>query len=143
MPRSPIQTRTPLKIQVRQLEDDLYLTRVAIVELMQEELRELLHKGVLCKTFDDLSHWEQDTAAEIINFALRAQQPTEINLDGRARVLCPLCNEGPLSPYDKGFLPEGLRRHLTGTYNAHQCSVFKAANALASDHVRRTLTSQV
>lgn len=137
MPRLPVQIKTPLETEVRRLRDELYLTRRAMIELMQDELKKLLRGGSYCETFDDLSNWEQDTAAKIVDFALRAQQPIELNLDGRARVLCPLCNEGPLSPYDRGFLPEGLRRHLTGTYNSHQCSVFKAANALALDRVRR------
>ncbi len=42
---------------------------------------------------------------------------------------------------EEGFAyPEGLRRHLAGSYNARQCAVVKAAIELAWDHSERKKT---
>lgn len=138
MPRLPIRTKSPLEDKVRRLEDELYLTRSAMIRLMRPELEGLLSDQVHCKTFEEVSKWEGRAVAGIIDFAARVEQPTEVDPYGRPRVLCPLCNQGPQSPYDQGFLlPEGLRRHLTGTYNSRQCSVFRAANEMALERARR------
>jgi hypothetical protein len=53
------------------------------------------------------------------------------------RAYCPLCGESADNIYDtKGFaFPEGLTRHLEGSYNARRCDVTKAAFALALEHV--------
>ncbi|SOY56038.1 hypothetical protein CBM2585_A60243 [Cupriavidus taiwanensis] len=137
MPRQPIRTRSPLEDKVQRLENELYMTRSAMIDLMRPDLRDVLTDQVLCKTFKEVAEWESRATEGIIAIALRSEQPAQIDWDGRVRVLCPLCNEGPQSPYDKGFLPEGLRRHLTGTYNSRQCPVFKAANEMALDRARR------
>jgi hypothetical protein len=58
----------------------------------------------------------------------------EHNLYSSERAYCPLCGEGSSSPYEYGYsLPEGLRRHLTGS-GANQCVVTEAASKLAHDH---------
>ncbi|QIN62463.1 hypothetical protein SBC1_24780 [Caballeronia sp. SBC1] len=138
MPRQPIRTTSPLEDKVRRLEDDLYMARAVIIDLMQPELERLLWGQVSCETFDEVRKWADVATESIIEFASRAEQPAEVNWDGRLRVLCPLCNRGPQSPYDNGFLlTEGLRRHLLGTYNSRQCSVFAAAHAMALDRARR------
>ncbi|MBS1583308.1 MAG: hypothetical protein JST66_14000 [Bacteroidetes bacterium] len=48
------------------------------------------------------------------------------------RVNCPLCKRSTSGPYAEGFkLPDGLRRHLLGEGNAHQCDVLNAVFELA------------
>jgi hypothetical protein len=114
------------------------MARATIIGLMQPELERLLWGQVSCKTFEEVRKWVDDTAESIIEFAAHTENPAGRNWDGRLRVLCPLCGDGPQSPYDDGFLlDEGLRRHLLGTYNSRQCSVFKAAHQMALDRARR------
>ena len=52
------------------------------------------------------------------------------------RAKCPLCNRRPDSSYhDDGFtLPEGLRRHLVGYGNTHQCLFTETAEKMAQDY---------
>jgi hypothetical protein len=51
-----------------------------------------------------------------------------------------LCGDGSQGPYDEGFaLPEGLRRHLVGWGNTHQCRVTHAAFVLAKDYWKTTI----
>jgi hypothetical protein len=59
------------------------------------------------------------------------------SISDRAR--CPLCGGSSDNPHgEEGFAyPEGLRRHLAGSYNARQCNVVKAAVDLAWDHSDR------
>src|SRR5262249_23951327 len=50
---------------------------------------------------------------------------------------CPLCGSVGHGPYADGFtIPEGMRRHLTGYGNTHQCPVTKAAFELGRDYVK-------
>jgi hypothetical protein len=139
MPRQPSRTSSPLEAEVRRLKDELYMARATIIGLSRSpELVELLHDYYSCKTFGEVRDWEQRTADSIIESASRTENPAGRDWDGRLRVLCPLCGDGPQSPYDKGFLlDEGLRRHLLGTYNSRQCSVFQAAHRMALDSARR------
>ncbi|WP_153953751.1 hypothetical protein [Cupriavidus necator] len=136
MPRLRIHTTSPLEDKIRRLEDELCAARWVIIHLMRPDLEKLLRAQVGCKTFDEVHEWKSRAVDGILDFAARAEQPTEVDQFGRPRVLCPLCGQGPQSTYDKGFLPEGLRRHLSGTYNAHQCSVFRAAEQLARESAR-------
>ncbi|AJX80459.1 hypothetical protein BG97_3216 [Burkholderia pseudomallei 7894] len=139
MPRQSFRTSSPLEDKVRRLEDELYMARATIIGLARSpELVELLRDQYSCKTFDEVRDWAQHTADSIIESASRTETPAGRNWDGRLRVLCPLCGDGPQSPYDDGFLlDEGLRRHLLGTYNSRQCSVFEAAHQIALDRARR------
>lgn len=136
MPRLPIQTTSPLEDKVRRLEDELCLARWAMIGLMRPGLEEILRAQVSCKTFEQVREWRRRAVDGILDFAARAEQPTEVDPYGRPRFLCPLCNQGPQSTYDNGFLPEGLRRHLTGTYNSRPCPVFRAAHELALQRAR-------
>ncbi|MEM5419650.1 hypothetical protein [Paraburkholderia ferrariae] len=117
------------------------MARATIISLARSpELAELLQHQFSCKTFDEVYDWAQRTADSIIESASRTENPAGRNWDGRLRVLCPLCGDGPQSPYDDGFLlDEGLRRHLLGTYNSRQCSVFRAAHEMALDRAARAV----
>jgi hypothetical protein len=66
----------------------------------------------------------------------RAEVTTDRAFGGERRAPCPLCLEGPQSPYaypnEAGFkYPEGLRRHLTGELGAHLCAVVALAQWVA------------
>jgi len=136
MPRLP-GTTSRLEEAVRRLESELFVTRMAMIGLVRPEFERALDVQFSCKTFEAASKWAERSAESIIELAARSEQPTERERDGRYRVLCPLCNQGPQSPYDRGFLlPEGLRRHLLGTYSAKQCPVFRAAHEIALDGAR-------
>jgi hypothetical protein len=139
MPRQPFRTSSPLEDKVRRLEDELYMARATIIGLARSpELVALLREQVSCRTFDEVDDWMQRTAESIIESASRTETPAGRDWDGRLRVRCPLCGGGPQLPYDDGFLlDEGLRRHLLGTYNSRQCSVFKAASEMALDRASR------
>jgi hypothetical protein len=115
------------------------MARATIIGLARRpELVALLREQVSCKSSEDVYDWEQRSAESIIETAGQTENPAGRNWDGRLRVLCPLCGDGPQSPYDDGFLlDEGLRRHLLGTYNSRQCSVFQAAHQMALDRARR------
>jgi hypothetical protein len=129
----------PPEDTLRRLEDELDMARQTIIGLTrQPELVGQLRRYFSCKTVEEVNEWEERTAESIIEFANRTETPAGRNWDGRLRVLCPLCGEGPQSPYDKGFLlDEGLRRHLLGTYNSQRCEVFGTAHKLARNNVRR------
>jgi len=70
----------------------------------------------------------EDRLASILALA----KPTYERVFNEWRAPCPLCLEGPQSPYpyprEAGFkYEEGLRRHLTGELGAHRCAVLEVA----------------
>jgi len=136
MPRLP-GTTSRLEEAVRRLESEFFVTRMAMIGLMRSEFEKALYGFLGCKTFEAASKWAEGSANSVIELASRSEQPTEREWDGRYRVLCPLCNQGSQSWYGRGYLlPEGLRRHLLGTYSAKQCPVFRAAHEIALDGAR-------
>lgn len=123
--------------RIRQLENELFIARRSIIDLMRPELESLLSGHYRCATFDDVERWADETTDGIICFAAKGDGRLGVVTAG-SRVYCPLCGQGTQSmARDEGFLlPVGLRRHLLGTYNARQCSVFRAAQQLALDSAR-------
>lgn len=123
-----------LQKKVRRLEDDLWLARMAIVDLMPQTAHQLLTTYHGLNTQRELQHWAQRTAEQIVELCNMPKPAAVIDgyVAGSRRAVCPLCGGGTSGPYEKGFaIPEGLLRHLLGTYNAHRCSVFGAAYELA------------
>jgi hypothetical protein len=117
------------KIQL--LERDLYLARSAIVGLMSEPKQKILNSYYYWQTRQERYGWINEVAEEII--AMAEPVSGEHSLYFSERAYCPLCGGGTSSPYESGFsLPEGLRRHLTGS-GASQCVVTEAASNLARD----------
>lgn len=122
---------------VRRLRDELYRARRDIVELMPENITRLMQGYYGCKTRHDHHDWEQCVVEAIIGMAV--PDPEASHWQPRAR--CPLCRGGSSGPYDVGFtIPEGLRRHLVGFGNVHQCSVTRAAFAMARDALEDNFT---
>lgn len=127
--------------RIRRLENDLYFARQALIDLMPESAQSILNSYRSIKTHEDWWRWPTRAAEQIAEQAEeKAVQRTYQGYPIESpRAKCPLCGRGPQSFYDgsAGFaLPDGLVRHLTGGHNAHQCSVFGAAHALAIRYVR-------
>lgn len=127
-PRIPL----PHEATIRRLEEDLFMARRTIVELMPEQFQRVLDsfRG------DDRTavwEWAEKAADQIVDLCDTAEQKYYDGYPlGAPRAPCPLCGGGSSTPYDKGFaLPTGLFRHLMGSHNSRQCEVFGAALQLA------------
>jgi hypothetical protein len=121
----------PLEERVKKLESDLYMARAAIIGLMPETLRAAIGSYYTVESREDGFRWKDALTEQIIEYA--KPLPTSNPYFG-VRAMCPLCGNGSSSPYDEGFsVPEGLRRHLEGYGNMHQCVVAHAVFALAHD----------
>src|SRR5262249_1528194 len=108
---------------VSKLEEELYLARCDIVELMPHEIAKLLTSYHSCISPLEFTQWKGDVIDRIVS--MLEIDPEEFYLERRG--CCPLCKgegRGPL----RGFkLPGGLTLHLWGGNNAHQCPVTHAA----------------
>jgi hypothetical protein len=123
---------------IRHLQNELDAARRAIIEVMPYEVSERLGTYYRCKTRDDAYDWEREVVEFIIDKA--EPLPERLSFCGGDRAYCPLCHRGSQGPYDEGFaLPEGLRRHLTGYGNTHQCGVMEAAFRLAYEYWNSTV----
>lgn len=120
------------------LRNDLYMARLAIIELMPVDVQSILTSFYSCNSREEAVHWIHNTAKKIVELA--DARPSEEMGDGRnlsPRAFCPLCGQESSTPFMlRGFaIPEGLLRHLLGSHNSHQCNVFKAAEALGREYL--------
>ncbi len=123
----------PYEEEIRRLRNDLYKARIAIIYLMPDDVQQLMMSYYVCESRRDAHAWLDRVTEEIMSRAKRLPPDQGSYLSDRA--YCPLCKQGSSSPYESGFsLPEGLRRHLTGWGNVHQCTVVESAMNLARDH---------
>ena len=123
--------------KIRRLEDELFFAREAIIHLVPPAAREVLIGHRRCQSREELLRWFPLAAETIVEMADAVPPPTcqGYPID-HARAKCPLCGQGPESPYYQGYaLPEGLTRHLRGTHRSRQCDVFGAAEALARNRL--------
>ena len=129
-----LETVNPYETEIRRLQDELYHARYAIISLMPEETEKILTSYYYsCKSRQETYRWTDIAAIEIIEFA-KILSPEEGSCFSE-RAYCHLCGDGSNSYYETGFsVPEGLRRHLVGYGNTHQCRVFEAAEKLARNH---------
>ena len=76
-----------------------------------------------CFTRCDVFNWRDRIAASVLELAEPlAEQPGYFGI----RTNCPLCGAGSSQPYVKGFaFPNGLRMHLCGERNAHECTLMR------------------
>lgn len=117
------------KDRIRHLENELYRARRTIFDLLPPDITELAGSYYDLKTRHDAQQWEISLAEVVIRLAWPFAQETAYS---EPRADCPLCKRGTLGPYGEGFkLPEGLRKHLLGEGNAHQCSVMHEVFELA------------
>jgi hypothetical protein len=124
---------SPQEETIKRIKEELYEARRIIINLMPEEAQTVLNSYSSCASRKETYGWQYNTAEMII--ALAKKLPPEGGSYLSDRAYCPLCGEGSSSPYESGFtFPEGLRRHLVGYGNMHQCNVMEAANRLAGEY---------
>lgn len=117
---------------VRKLKDELWMARYALLRTLPAELHQLLISYHSCETRKESYRWLDRIAEAILGVA--KPLPETIQSWSGPRGMCPLCGDGSSSPYERGFaLPEGLRRHLVGYGNTHQCVFTETAVKLARD----------
>ncbi len=105
-------------------------------DLIPENFKQLVDGFLDCPNRHEALHWMQQAADRVANAV--AEDPdrhlTMSAWEMSPRALCPLCGDGSRGPYDEGFsLTEGLMRHLSGSHNANQCSVFHVLQRWAMD----------
>jgi hypothetical protein len=116
--------------EIARLKVELFMTRRAMISLMREDAQAILLSSSACQSLADVVDWSERAARDVL--ALCQPQPAEV-MGGihksSPRTTCPLCMGDNSGPGDvKGFaFPEGMTRHLLGTYKARQCPVFKIA----------------
>jgi hypothetical protein len=120
--------------RISRLEEELSITRYALLELIEPELRSVLNAYVYCDSRDDLFAWRRWAVQRLLESADKRTGQEVGDYLGNFRALCPLCGDGPSTAYVTGFaFPDGLERHLEGSHNQHQCGVFRVAVALARE----------
>lgn len=123
----------PLADQIRKLKEELWAARMTIIRLAPMKYRDALESYYRCEVREESYAWLERVSEQIIETV--EPLSTEKGAYFEPRAYCPLCGDGSLSPYDRGFaLPEGLRRHLTGWGRSNHCSVTEAARRLSLDH---------
>lgn len=117
---------------IRQLKEDLWMLRYSVLHLLPYEIGQILDSYRQCSSRRETYRWIDNVAEKIVEYA----QPLDSHMSGwGSRANCPLCDQGADSPYRDGFaLPEGLRRHLVGYGNTHQCLFTDVAQRLAREH---------
>ena len=111
--------------RIRALEEDLYMARQAIVELMPQHISDALVDYRSCSSYSDFMAWQNQVVALITSMAEVDPKSSSVFEE---RGYCPLCRGGTRGPNQSGFkIPGGMEKHLLGGGNAHQCVVTEAA----------------
>lgn len=124
--KATTETTESLRLQFRQ-------TRETIISLMPEHMQKILESYRQCKTAEEADDWYEETVF------LLATTPTP-ELEGITEshfgyAPCPLCGATSANPYQFGFtLPEGLKRHLSGSGRSSECKVMAAVKGLAEEY---------
>ncbi len=115
------------------LQDELDRARHAVVELLPREIRVLVDQRYECQT--------RTEARAKVNEIIDAIVERSPRVEGVAtawhaeRAWCLLCGGGSSALYEQGFaVPEGLRRHLEGSYNTQHCIVMEQIEGLLRDY---------
>ena len=118
--------------EIRQLRDELYLARCALVQSVRPQARIWLEAHTDVRSFEDLDRWMSWAVDGLLTVA--SVDAPSAGFGTQRRAVCPLCGESAQSPYTSGFaLPTGLTRHLVGSHGSRMCTVFNAAFAQARD----------
>ena len=119
-------------VRIERLEKELWVTRHIVLNLMTEEARKILQSYYRCDPSEEGEMWLSDIVASVMELAKPLSTNPDSSLSNRAR--CPLCGSESSAPYAIGFTMEGLRRHLTGWGNVHECGIMMVARKLAMEH---------
>ena len=125
---------------IADLRSELSRTRHNMLLLTPEPFRTELLECLACRDSVALSAWENRLVDQVIEVARLSQKRIEsFGYELLPRSACPLCGrEGSGSKRHPGFaVPEGLLRHLKGSYGMARCFVVEAAVSLAEDSVQR------
>jgi hypothetical protein len=96
--RTPVSS-TPAEQRIRALEEELYMARQAIVELMPQHIADALTDYRSCSSVRDFMAWKNQVAALITSMA--EVDPEASHFEERG--YCPLCRGGTRGPYQSGF----------------------------------------
>ena len=135
----------PTEPTARRLREKLYMARETIIRLMGPEISDILTSYFHCSSEEETRMWRYVTAARIVA-CTHSRPPAEMGDYGSStpRSVCPLCGGSAVNPFGIcGFaVPVGLKRHLLGSHNSDQCSIFEAADALAREYRHRKYPGQ-
>lgn len=127
--------RQPSEQAIVLLKEELDSARRTILDLMPERIQKLLSSYTSCTSSEEAWGWKTRVTDSLIEIAEVLPNDAPRYLPDTA--YCPLCRAGSSAPFAKGFtIPEGLRRHLVGWGNVHQCKVMAAAIGLANEYWR-------
>lgn len=130
---SPKMEKQDAQAEIARLKEELFMVRRAMIGLMSEDAQRILLGSPGCQSLADVADWSERAAQDLLALC----QPRPAESMGRSqgsprRAPCPLCSGSSSSEDAAGYaFPEGILRHLLGSYNARQCPVFGAAVAQA------------
>lgn len=121
--------------KIRKLQDNLYEARRTILQLLPRTVQEIAEGYYLILTRRDAHDWLEKIVEAATQLAWPYAQETAYS---GARAYCPLCRHGTNSYIgEEGFLlPGGMRKHLLGEGNAHECDVMHQVRKLAETYWR-------
>lgn len=115
---------------------------MALVESAPEDFQDVLGKVFSCKSRAEAHAWLRTTSQAIVQTVTpRPGGAMGDTVQSGPRAFCPLCGRGADNIFQlHGFAyPEGLARHLEGSYNARHCNVMRAALGLAYEAAERSV----
>jgi hypothetical protein len=119
----------------KKLSERLYNAIMALRQVLPAEIVELLTSDQKCVTNSDVWQW-RDCVAEAILDKATPRSDREMGYTSLPRAYCPLCGGSSQSPLERGFaFPAGLKKHLCGDGNAHECCVLKVFREHALDQI--------
>jgi hypothetical protein len=111
---------------IRRLKSEVgMLTRMVTAKLPQQ-IQEILGSHRDCEDRASVFRWMDGAIEKLIDLSDKRPSSEMGEYMGTGeRAYCALCGGGSQGPYPpEGFAwPEGLRRHLAGTYNSRQCEL--------------------
>jgi hypothetical protein len=123
---------------IRRLKEDNFLLRRLLISKLPPPIQAILESNRECEDRASVFRWLDGAAERLVEVSeKRPASEMGVYMGSGERAYCPLCGEGTRGPYPpEGFAwPEGLRRHLLGTYNSHQCHLMAVVKNAAIDDV--------
>ena len=129
-------SHTLCEAEVDRLRNELFVARMAIIGMAPREFQDFLSGFFSCKSRKEAYEWHHKTVQKIVERVQPklATEMGDVEYNG-PRAYCPLCGSSSDNIFQvRGFAyPEGLTRHLKGSFNARHCDVMKAALGLACE----------
>lgn len=129
-------SQVDLEAEVARLRGELWSVRTALTTMASRDFLDLFHGIFSCKSREGAYDWFRFAVEKTLERVKprQAQEMGDVSYNG-PRAYCPMCGGSADNIHHiQGFAyPEGLRRHLEGSYNARHCDVMKAALDLACE----------